>query len=218
MYLLKQQELITRMAMSVAVGERPSGMTGDKIKIQRHLNEQNSEWIEKYYDQVNLSHEYSEKIIELQDLSDQIPDSDERYQGQLLQETLVKTIELLEDTVSTKETEENILKGGYKDHDQILKEVNQNVALKSGKIKKMRVETLKKTSAIEIKLEALNMDPEGPADPLPEGTQNINLNQKEEEFQSEADDILNGLKSKLEVIGTGDNQEQHFLRDLPKAR
>ena len=80
------------------------------------------------YDQVTQDFRgYAEKINELDDLTDQIPDAADEHQGWLFNEALVWMMGLLEEGLKVKERELNLLKDGYGAHHRVLKEKNENI-------------------------------------------------------------------------------------------
>ena len=109
---------------------------------------------------------YSDKINELDDLTNQIPDAADEHQGRLFNESLVRMMGLLEESVKIKERELEILKSGYGAHHKVMREKNEVIKQKTIKVKKIRVSTQKEIVDIEWKLHAMNIEPESAPAPL----------------------------------------------------
>lgn len=123
-------------------------------------------------------------------------------------------IQLLEGTVKAKEAETQCLRDGYQRHINQLKDEKHTLDAKTTKVKQYRVDSQMGIREIEKKLEAMKIDPDGPTSEVPEGVQPVNPNEKVESAQNLANDILKDLQGKLQFLKTGENEEEHFLREL----
>lgn len=202
--------------MESVLGERGSESedTKDLLKEQWAINKKNTEFLVGYQEKAGEFREFVEKINELSELTEQIPASKEEHQGKLFNEGLVKMIELMEGAIKSKEEETRCLKEGYNTRITDLTQKNREVTDKKKKVKEMRVEFQKGIRELEKKLNAMKIDPDEPVGPIPADAEQVNPNEKKEEAQSKADGILSNLANKLEFMQTGENEEQHFLRNL----
>lgn len=107
---------------------------------------------------------------ELDELTDQIPDTNEQHQGKLFNEALVKMMELLENSIKIKDSETQFLKENNRvcnaDYTQKLDGLNNKIS----KVKRIRVTNQREICDLERKLQAMNIDPEETSGPIPEAT------------------------------------------------
>ena len=61
----------------------------------------------------------------------------------------------------------------------------------------------------------MNIEPEEAPAPLQENAVKVDIHAPLKSAQSTADGILKNLKSQLQKYQTGENAEEHFLRELP---
>lgn len=61
----------------------------------------------------------------------------------------------------------------------------------------------------------MNIEPEETAGPISEETTKVEVDGSQKSAESKAAEILKNLKSKLQFAQTGENEEEHFLRELP---
>lgn len=124
-------------------------------------------------------------------------------------------MELLETSLKLKDQEGQLVKKGYETHNNKLKDRNESVKDKTGKVKRQRVEFQKQIVDLERKLNAMNIEPDETAGPISEETTRVDIDGSQKAAESKAAEILKNLKSKLQFAQTGENAEEHFLRELP---
>ena len=67
---------------------------------------------------------------------------------------------------------------------------------------------------MERKLNAMQIDPEVVSGPMPAEAKRVEVDGSVRSAKDKAEEILKNLKSKLEFAQTGENAEEHFLREL----
>ena len=136
-YLLKQQELIVKSEMATELGEKVSEVDTlkDLIKAQRAANRASQDFLTDYSAKVDRMAVYADKIHQLRELAAQIPQTDERHQGKLVNETYAKLIELLEGSIQAREDSARVLRDGYTQQLDTLKTNKDALTAKTGKVK-----------------------------------------------------------------------------------
>lgn len=124
-------------------------------------------------------------------------------------------MELLESSLRIKDQESQLVKQGYEAHNEKLSYRNDRVKDQISKVKKQRVEFQKQIVDLERKLNAMNLEPDETAGPIPETVTKVEVDGSQKAAENKAAEILKNLKSKLQFAQTGENEEEHFLRELP---
>lgn len=61
----------------------------------------------------------------------------------------------------------------------------------------------------------MQIEPEEKPDTLPENAKKVDLDAPVNSAKDKANQILKNLKSTLQQLQTGENSEEHFIRELP---
>lgn len=125
-------------------------------------------------------------------------------------------IDLLEKSVQAKEHEIEVLKKHVEIDNKATSDEISDIDRRSAGIKKLRVNAQKQIFELEKKLNYIENDLGEGAQPDVENLDELDLNKEATITNNKTQDILRGLRSKLENISTGEKMEARFIRELPK--
>jgi predicted nucleic acid-binding Zn-ribbon protein len=218
-YLLKQQEIIVNLEMAEEVkGHRATEVEAQKDRLKfKKASVNRAENLQANLRNAAHSYEHNvTKIAELQEISEQIDEIDEENKPALVNDLLVKMIDVLEKSVKSKEGEIQCIKQGIDEDNKFINDEITDLNRRNGGIKRLRVDAQKKIFDFEKKLNYLEEELGEGVAPEVENLDELDLNKEATVTNNKTNDILKDLRYKLETVTTGEKFEQRFIRELPK--
>ena len=154
-YLLKQQEIIVNLEIADAIkGEKVSQVDTlkDRVKLLKASNKRINQFEKDLRDATYNYDTNCSKILELQEIGEQVEDVDDEDKPSLVNELLVKIIDVLEKSVKAKEDQIECFKDGMERENNILSKQKAEIDQRYDQIKQLRVSTQKQIFELEKRL------------------------------------------------------------------